>query len=292
MTYRHLPEHLHQTADLVQRFMRKELGLSKIQIEVAIDDQIEYRPTLSGKIPGHHIHCAEVSESIITSLIDPVVLQCQRHHFPALLYVAFPSKKEYPESIKDLKKAKELGVGVLEVDHAKGRVTCINNPLSLSLTGLRLIEKGSFPRKYRASLSAAEDAFLNGNPSKGCSMVYDEIELLTRKIAYKTYKLGYWNRVIKNPEKMKEKMVWTMVLTELHNNLNRSLSSRNGKNLDDLSNALLSRIIGVTPYRNQSGHKPSSLRTLRERDAQLRTRMEAAVDLLEATINASKCLRV
>jgi hypothetical protein len=59
-----------------------------------------------------------------------------------------------------------------------------------------------------------------------------------------------------------------------------------------LTTAFLAKIHGVTPHRNESGHKPRSEAELKKRDRELRTRFEAAVDLLRDLIVAVKPLRV
>lgn len=124
------------------------------------------------------------------------------------------------------------------------------------------------------------------------SMIYDEIEALTRKVAIKTHNKGYCTKFLKNPEDLERKMSWATLLKYLRDGLDRSAVKADGKDLDSLSEVMLNRIIGITPHRNESSHKPSSLKTLSERDSRLRTRMEAAIDILTELIAATKCLRV
>lgn len=63
-------------------------------------------------------------------------------------------------------------------------------------------------------------------------------------------------------------------------------------NCPGLTPAFLARIHGVTPHRNESGHKPANEELLKKRDRELRTRFESAVDLLGDLIVAVKPLRV
>jgi len=291
VTYRVLPESLRPTADLVQKYMKGK-GLSKIHIEEPIDEALDFSPTLSCRRADHHFECVEVSETIRTSPMPSFVLQCQLQHTPVLLSVALPANSDYPDFRRDLKWAKDVGIGVLEVNHETSKVASISRPLSLSLTGLSRVDMRKYPAKYRQAISDAEETFLGGNPPKACSMVYDEIEAITRRIAYKTHMQGLWSKSISDPGSMKEKMPWSSVLNALKSNLDRRAAMSSGKNLGSLSDPLLSRTIGITPYRNQSGHKPKSLRDLVARDSALRTRMEDAVNLLLELIIASKCLRV
>jgi hypothetical protein len=48
----------------------------------------------------------------------------------------------------------------------------------------------------------------------------------------------------------------------------------------------------TTEYRNETGHKPASLPKKIERDKQLRTRFESAMDELGRLIEAARPLRV
>lgn len=293
MTYDYLPEHLVATAELVrQGYLENALGLSAVKTEESIHKQIDFRPTLSVKRKDHHVVCVEISEVIMPITISSFILQCQQQHYPVLLYVAIPSGNSSSDFQRHLRDAKASGVGILEADHGAHVVSVLNDPLSLSLTGLRSYEMGRFPKKYRAPITDAVSTFRNGAPNKGCSMVFDEIEDLTRKVAIRTHKKGYWNKPLKNPKEMEGKMPWASALESLRDRLNRSTAKADGNDLALLSVAMLDRIIGITPHRNESAHKPRSLKALRERDGKLRTRMEAAIDILMELIDASKCLRV
>jgi hypothetical protein len=51
-------------------------------------------------------------------------------------------------------------------------------------------------------------------------------------------------------------------------------------------------MLGVTPHRNESGHKPKNQQQLTKRDMQLRTRFEGAADLLSEFLTAAKSLNI
>ncbi len=59
-----------------------------------------------------------------------------------------------------------------------------------------------------------------------------------------------------------------------------------------LPKALLGQILGITPHRNDAGHKPRTIEALIRRDTTSRTRFENAIDILLELIRASKSLRV
>jgi hypothetical protein len=69
----------------------------------------------------------------------------------------------------------------------------------------------------------------------------------------------------------------------LDNGLNRS-----GPNAKKLTTSLLARIVGVTAHRNESGHKPTSLKQRMKRDQELKTRFEGGIDLLRELLDAAK----
>src|SRR5258706_496920 len=102
------------------------------------------------------------------------------------------------------------GVGVIEVDEGSGLI--IQNALSLSLTAVRPIDVGQFPKKYR------EQLFRDGTPEKACSLIYDEIECLFRKAARKTNAKGWWP----NANNLKiDTVSWATLIKDWDKNLNR-----------------------------------------------------------------------
>jgi len=52
------------------------------------------------------------------------------------------------------------------------------------------------------------------------------------------------------------------------------------KRCPKVSRPLLARILGITEHRNELGHKPRNRAARVKRDQELRTRFEAAADLL------------
>jgi len=292
MKYRVLPSQLESTANLViDKFLKDELGLSGIRIEEQLDRAIDFRPTLTAKRKDHHYICVEVSETAMPLTIPSFVLQCQQQHLPVLLYIAYPTGAAGGDLEAQLRRARESGIGILAVNHENSSISVLSSPLSLSLTGLRRIDKKAIPQKYREQIGDAETAFRNGDPNKACSKVYDEIEDLTRRIARKTYSKAYWSQSLKAPATLAT-MPWQSMLECLKKHLDRKLAKASGHDLDSLTDSLINQVIALVPYRNDSAHKPRSLKALRERDAKLRTRMEGAIDILLDVISATKCLRM
>lgn len=290
MSYRFLEAPLQPTAEAAKKFFRQELGVTHFRIEEPIQADIDYRPTLSAITKDFYWICVEVSESAWpqNNMLDGFVLDCKNRCLPVKLYVVIPKGTSDVEFKTNLQRAQRNGVGVLEVDDAGGN--SFQDALPLSLTGLRPTISTDFPPKYRSAIREAERTFCNGNPQKGCSAIYDEIELLTRKLAKKTNQKGFW-RALKPSEKPPKINLdngpWTKVLKVLidHLDLKRCKCPR-------LNDALLARILGITPHRNESGHKPKTQAQLKKRDEELRTRFEAGRDILRDLINATKPLRL
>lgn len=287
MSYSFLAPPLQPTADAAKKYFKDKRGISKFKIEETIEPSIDYRPTLSAIAPDQHYICIEVSTSPYSNTLDAFVLDCMNQGLPVKLYVAMPKGPGGKEFKTKLQRAKRHGVGVFEVDGTSGEM--IQEALSLSLTGLRPADPREFPSKFRSDVSDAETSFRNGNPAKGCSLLYDEIEALTRRIAIKTKAKGYWRSLKKGerPPKINlEKGPWATVMRILMEHLDYKKCSCPG--LDD---TLLARVRGLTAHRNESGHKPRSHNELKKRNRELRTRFENAVDILLDLITATKPLR-
>lgn len=282
--YRALAPPLHDTANAAIAWFKKKWGLKKsaIEVEASIDPDIGFRATFVARTDDFHILCVEVSETIYNNTLDSVVLDCREKGLPVKLFVAVPKNGSDANYAKKLKDAKRAGVGILEVDHSSGAI--VQQPLSLSLAGVRPIEPTDFPTKYRQSLQQAQQVFRDGDPNKACSLIYDELEAAFRRFATKCVAKGFWrNRHGLNLQQDS----WANIIRDLDSSLDRShLTTRT------VTPALMARMIGITTHRNESGHKPNSLKDLRKRDQALRTRFEAGVDLLKEFIEATKAFRV
>ncbi|HEX7330309.1 MAG TPA: hypothetical protein VF290_02350 [Pyrinomonadaceae bacterium] len=282
MTYRILPTHLHIYAEAVKKYFKTHKGITSFKTEEPIVRDGIFRHTLTAETKDGHYICVEVSESAYIDTLDAVVLDYRNKILPVKLYVAIPKTATNTNLQKQLSQARKNGVGVLEVDEKTGDI--IHEALSQSLAGLRPIDLQAFPPKYRAPLSDAANTFHNGNPAKGCSMIYDEIEALTRRIASKTQKKGCWKTI---PKLKIDKDPWANVLEAMMDQLNASACS-----CPELKKIFLAKILGITSLRNETGHKIQRRADLVKRDKRLRTRFEEATDLLLDLINASKPLHV
>jgi hypothetical protein len=288
MNYKTIATNLYSTADIVYDYIKNDLGLSPT-IESPINNRIEYRPLFQANQKDFHILCIDVSETIDIDNMTKwrFIDTCRRDCHPVLFYIALPSLNYYPFS-KELKQAKSVGIGIIEVDNQSKCCTIMSSALALHLCGLRKFNKRAFPRKYRQCINDGEETFRNGNPTKACHDIYSEMEDLTRKLAMHIHNRGDFITRMKNPRRLSRKMSWAKVLEAIRDNVNRDPHSRYEK----LTTPLLDKINGIIPDRHETGHKPSSRAALKNRDTQLRTRMEHAVDIFEEFINATKSLRL
>jgi hypothetical protein len=281
MTYRILPPHLQIHAEAAKKYFKSK-GVSKFAVEAPVSADGTYRHTLTASTADGHFVCVEVSENAYFDTLDAMVLEYRYRKLPVKLYVAVPKGTSNANFQKQLRQARRSGVGVLEVE-ARG-AELVLEALSQSLADLREIDLDSLPTRYRANLSLAVETFRRGNPAKGCSMIYDEIEDLSRSIAKKTYQKGFW----KKSTKLKfEKDPWANVVDALMNELNYSACG-----CPKLKKPLLARVLGVTAHRNETGHKVKNRADLIKRDKELRTRFETAEDLLVDLVEASRPLKV
>jgi hypothetical protein len=285
MQFKYLSAALHPTAAEVVKHFRDNFGLTGFRPEEAIHPEIGFTPTLHAVNKTHHIVCVEISEQVYPASLDAFVLSAKNLSLPILLYVAVPTGLPQSEFNAAFKRAKENGVGILEVGPKSAKM--LSAPLSLSLTGVRPIPVSKFPAKYRQSLSTAQQTFLNGDPAKGCANVYDEIEALCRRIVKRADAKALWKDPLQVPTKLKRDTgPWTKIVEMLQEHMDAKKM-----NCPDLDDGLLYRILGITPHRHEVGHKPS-VAALKKRDSELRTRFEHATDILHDLVRAAGSLRV
>lgn len=285
MDYRWLSPNLHSTADAVAQYFKLNWGVRKFEVESPIDTTIEYSPTLHAVDEEFYHVCIDVSESPYPRGLESFVLKCVTECIPVKSFVALPEGSSSPDFRKDLRSARQLGIGILEV--SPGGVKVLHPSQPLSLAAVRPVQADRFPRKYRYHLSQAETTFKQGNPSKGCSMVYDEMEAVFRKVAKRTRDTALWRplRQGERAPRISRTVPWAKVVEAVMDHLDPAKCNCLGR-------PLMARILGVTPHRNDTAHKPANREELVRRDRELRTRFENAVDLLFDLVDAVRPLHV
>ena len=287
MPYRFLSNSLHLTADRAVDYFKTHHGAKTFEFEEPLASDIAYRPTIQAMMTDYHCLCVEVTDSPYPrGALNEFVLDCMRRSLPVRLYLAIPAGLADATFRQNIEFANKWSIGIIQVGEATSEV--LAPPTSLSLAAVRTIDRSKYPRKYRQAVSDAVSAFLSGNPAKGCSLLYDEIETLSRKVTKKTYDKGFW-KANQTPSGNVDTGAWANVLDQLLDKLNFQ-SCR--ASCPVLSRELIAQIRGITAHRNESGHKPKSKSKLINRDRRLRTRFEHAADLLLDLTDAAKPLRV
>lgn len=283
MEYRALAEELVPVAETVRKHFARAEGVTRFRAEVEVESDLGYRPTLLGETSVGLV-AIEVNEGSYTDPLDRFVLDCFQRGLAVRLFVASPAGGPEAAKLGLIRRAKQRGVGVVEVDGTK--VSILVPALSLSLMALRPVDKKRFPKAYRAPLQQAEDTFRNGDPAKGCGRVYDLLEKRSRAVAAEIAQLGLWRASsTANPPKFRSNTAWSTVLERIDEHADFSKLPGSGL---DVGKPLWSRIRGIIPHRNESGHEPSSRKAVQRRDEQLRTRFEHAIDTLADLVESSK----
>jgi hypothetical protein len=281
MNFISLTLHLRPIAAGAKTFFTRNWGIGNFEIEKPIDRNAPLQTTLYATTNDHHYLCLIVTEVSFQNSWDSFVIFCRDNALPVKLFLVYASGSEFPKQ-QDILLAKNRGVGILQVDES-GNGTVLLDPLSLSLTSLRPVGAHEFPRNYREAVTAAESTFKNGDPSKGCAKLYEEIEALSRKLARITHQKRFWRSY--NPaRKFSGKKNWGPLMKDFMNELDN-------QKCPGLPITLVGAVFGLTAHRNDSSHKPETMKKLIERDRRLRTRFETARDILSDLIEAGKKIK-
>jgi len=281
MSYRILGEALREPANHVITFLRQERGLTKIKIEEEVVKGLP-KPTLHCTDGDQNLICVEFSEkSCYPAPLAAFVDEFRAIQLPVKIYVALPSDAQSATFMAELVRARKQGVGVLLVEPA-GTINVLDEPLSLILAQLRRLDMKSYPATLRVSLGTAQNTFLSGDPAKGCSDVYDLIEIVTRGIAKTAAARGFWNGPLPTMDFDKES--W-------HSVCNSAFAKMQFQNVGTVTSQLWATVLGITRHRNETGHKPKTVHERKKRDLELKTRFEHAGDILRDLTQSAKGFR-
>lgn len=274
MLYKILPENLHSAADRVAGCLRDDRGVAQFKAEEPIDRALQYRPTIHGLSPDGYVVAVEVQDRADAAVLDSAVLDCVSRCLPVRLFLAFPESTT-PVPHRVVENLRQRGLGIIEV--RESGVVVLGEALPLSLFGYRL-DRLRFPKKFRGILLEAENTFRSSSPPKGCAIIYDEIEEISRTIIKKTKKKKMWRKLKagENPSKLDlDTGAWEKVIE-----LFQSFYIVKKKKVPDLTANLIHRVAATTAYRNEAAHKPKTPEERKQRDREMRTRFESAADLL------------
>jgi hypothetical protein len=290
MQFTFLAEPLQPLALAAAKHFRINHGAKAIRAEQAVDAAIPFRPTLVGRTQDHYTLCVEVSDSGFSTALEEFVQKCGQRCLPVKAYIAAPPDVDDSVFRAMATRAASLGVGVLEVDPEISTVT--RPAMPMTLYGFRRPIPRKFPTKYRQALVDAETLVVGGDPAKGCSRVYEEIENLSRAVAKEVDTRGWWRPLHAGevrPAPDFEIGNWQEVMALLENHAQFKAIKPIAP---AINRAMIAKVHGLAPDRNLTAHKPKSRTDLITRDQRLRTKFEFAVDTLHELILASKPLKV
>lgn len=268
MTYPYLGHGLHETADRAKKYFEREYGATKFECEAEVEKDLPLRPTWQAVMQGGYRLCIEVRETVLSPTLHAFVTTCAGRGIPVRLWVALPVGNGVI-SVKDLKEARELGVGVVQVNE-DGSAQEFHKPVPLSLFGLRKADQREVPRKRRESIKNAEDAFLGGAPEQGCQLVCQELESVTRRFAQYSYDQKWWKAKalpVLAPKFFNVGSWANMLeLLDVHIDVDKVRPK-----CASFKKAQIAGARQYTDFRNSVSHTPKSLKALQSRDAKLRT---------------------
>lgn len=279
MSYTMLGQNLHETADRAKKYFAHTYGAAHFECEKALDKDLPLKPTWQASMNAGYRLCIEVRESPFSNSLYQFVMECAKREMPIRLWVAVPHGNVIPTFNAELRQARELGVGVVQIaDDETGNE--FHKPVPLSLFGLKRTDLKLVPKSRRELLKNAEDLFLGGSPDKGCQEICQGLEHITRQFAEFTYGAGLWKAPagakVLQPRFFRVDP-WASMLEAMDSRIDE------GKTKAKCDAFKKSKVAGArlyTDWRNAVSHKPKSLAELKKRDAKLRTMFEATRDLL------------
>lgn len=290
MSYTMLGQNLHETAGRAKKYFATTYGATHFLCEQAIDKDLPLRPTWQATMGVGYRLCIDVRESPFSNTLYEFVMKCAQLGMPVRLWVVVPDGNVAPTFSTELKQARELGVGVVQIA-GNGTPNEFHKPVALSLFGLKRTDLKAIPKVRRELLKNAEDLFLGGSPDKGCQEVCQCLEAVTRQFAERTYNDGLWRMPAGKTfaPRFFRRDSWANMLQGLDSQIDeRATRAKCPK----FKKAKVAGARLYTDWRNSVSHRPKTLKELQERDAKLRTMFEATRDLLTEWYEIVKPLKL
>jgi hypothetical protein len=207
------------------------------------------------------------------------------------LWVAVAAGASKETFSSDLRRAREIGIGVVEFA-VNGTPHEIHRAVPLSLFALKRTNMQSVPKVRREEIKTAEIAFLDGMPGQGCQTICQELESITRLFAEHAYISGWWKTPAGSapiPDAFFRVDSWAGLLEEMEQRTDYKLLRTK---VPGFSKQLILGARAFTNWRNTVSHKPSTLEQLKKRDQNLRSMFEVTTDLLLEWYGVAKPLRL
>lgn len=263
--YKILPAHLHSIADAAENLIKLKYGLGNAFIETPIDNSIPWSPTLHWKTNIGYIAC-EIHETPLPVSVKTAFSDGATTDLPIKIIVGIPNTNSRTQSdyIKESNDAKRFGCGLVTINEdGTGDFQHVGIEIPLFIP---LPKFAKFNKKIRSDVQHAYELYINGDPRHGVQELGQLIENIIVHLADQAKKTG-----------------------KLTSGGYTSLTSHyaQGNLIDDLmrerviDNAILGKCRGFVEDRNNSSHKPKTVKQAIEVNRRLKNAMSAGLLILE-----------
>jgi len=279
VTFSLLGQDLHETAEHAKKFFADTYGATGFQCEQPVNPDLRLRPTWQARKKNGYVLCINVQPGPFTETLYEFVIKAAQLGLPIKLWVAIAAGAVKESFSADLRRAREMGVGVVEM-RADGSGHEYHRAVPLSLFALARTKLAAVPRVRREEVKNAEAIFLDGAPDQGCQAICQELESITRRFGEYTYDKGWWNMPGSAP-KLQPRFFrtdsWAKLLEEMERRIDYTILKTK---VPAFTKQHIVRARAFTDWRNVVSHKPRTLRQLQARDNKLRSILEVRRDLL------------
>ncbi|HTB58322.1 MAG TPA: hypothetical protein VLC06_10630 [Polyangia bacterium] len=284
-----LAPELFETRDLARTFFAKR-GATGFVCEAKFkeDESLPLKPTWQASTRKYYRLCIDIRSSLVTSQFNDFVTACVINGYPVHLWVVLPKDVGISSLGKQLKEAKERGIGVAHVIE-DGTIHVHHEAVSLSLFGLRKTEPSGLSRPQWETISRAENVFFGGNPEGACQDIGQQVEDVTRKFAEESFNLNCWDPKAKAPSPALFTGNWDPMLEKLERDI---IPKEVQKKFPDFKKNYVTRARAITSDRNLMSHAPKNLKERIARDGALRTKYENMRDVLVAWCAVARAFKL
>jgi hypothetical protein len=284
-----LAPELFETGDLAKVFFAKRGATAFVcDTKFMEEEDLPLRPTWQATTRQYFRLCIDVRSSLVTNQFNDFVTACVINGHPVHLWVVLPKDVGISSLGKQLKEARDRGIGVAHVIE-DGTIHVHHEAVSLSLFGLRKTERKGLTKAQWEVMSRADNLFLGGNPEGACQDIGQQLEEVTRKFAQESFNLNCWDPSAHAPSPGLFTGNWDPLLEKLERDINPKEVQ---KKCSEFKKNYVTRARAITPDRNLMSHRPKNLRDRIRRDAALRTTYENMRDVLVAWCAVARAFKL
>ncbi|MCA6422405.1 MAG: hypothetical protein IM568_06265 [Flavobacterium sp.] len=183
------PDLIH-VAEIVKNKIQTRFGLGNAVVEQLFDENIDYKPTFHWKTKTH-IYICDIAVSPFPQSINNFYSEVAVKGLPVKVIIAYLEKKqkEILKYKKELKKAKEYGIGLISIDE-DDKVTFENLGISIPLH-LAELDYTLYDKKFRPEIESAYESYMtDGKPDVGLQKLGQLVEKMILTVATQAKKKG------------------------------------------------------------------------------------------------------